>query len=377
MKSRYLLAFSIFLVSACQDSNTQSNGSDSTGVNTRENGGGSKQTADGESNGFWEKLVMNELGDGKGNVAAIVPFPASWKLMPGNSEGITITGPNGIRVKDFPAQSFMYNRNPSLNGAYSAGGQQMRIMPGVEQLIREDIEPWASSRGLQYVKHYEVPEVSKMDKWYSDQLYKAMPSQSEVVAIGTEWKSNDGKPYFILMHLNVSNSQAMQTWYYFCNGLEADPAYFESAVKQYLFGLGNTRYNLQPIIAYNEAEAQRVGQSWASFNARMVQNQANFEASQRAHVNKSNAINDAIMSGWRERNAAGDHNQEQFLDMINEKQNVVNPTTGQGYKVTAGANQYWMNSNGEYISTQLHTYDPNLDKNMNEQKWQQLKQINN
>jgi len=214
-----------------------------------------------------------------------------------------------------------------------------------------------------------------MDKWYSDQLYKAMPSRSDVVAIGIDWKSNEGTPYFLLVHLNVSTSESMQNWYYMVSGLEADPAHFETAKKQYIFGLSNMRYNLEPIMAYNQQEAQRVGQSWAEHNRRMAQNQANFEASQRAFVNKSNAINDAIMSGWRERNAASDKQQEQIIDGIYERTNVQNTETGQKYKVEAGANQYWMNRNGEYISTQLHDYNPNLDKNMNNVKWQELKQI--
>lgn len=107
----------------------------------------------------------------------------------------------------------------------------------------------------------------------------------------------------------------------------------------------------------------------------MAQNQANFEASQRAHVNRTNAINDAIMSGWQQRNAASDKQQEQFLDVINERTNVVDASTGQKYKVSSGSNQYWMNSNGEYIGTQHHDYNPNLDDNMNNQKWQELQEV--
>lgn len=327
--------------------------------------------------GFWEKLVMNELRDPNGMVAAIIPFPSSWKIgVLGSSKGgASITGPDGIKVTDFPLRSFMMNYNPALQQSYAAAGQQMRAMPGVDQLVQEDFVPWANGRGLQLVRYYEIPEISKMDKWYSDQLYKAMPSRSDVVAIGIDWKSNEGTPYFLLVHLNVSTSESMQNWYYMVSGLEADPAHFETAKKQYIFGLSNMRYNLEPIMAYNQQEAQRVGQSWADHNRRMAQNQANFEASQRAFVNKSNAINDAIMSGWRERNAASDKQQEQIIDGIYERTNVQNTETGQKYKVEAGANQYWMNRNGEYISTQLHDYNPNLDKNMNNVKWQELKQI--
>lgn len=53
------------------------------------------------------------------------------------------------------------------------------------------------------------------------------------------------------------------------------------------------------------------------------------------------------MSNWRERNASSNRNQENYIDGIYERSNVQNSETGQQYKVAAGANQYWMNSNGE------------------------------
>ena len=374
MQINYLFIALVFMLAGCKDSSKAQD--ESKSAKTSENGQTSANEEQAGSNGFWEKLVMKEFLDNNGTVVATMPFPSSWNIIenPGKGEP-SITGPNGIKVTDFPAQSFMDNYDPGLQQAYYQSGQQLRSMPGVEQLIQQDIVPWLANKGLQFVKQYEIPEISKMDKWYSDQLYKAMPSRTEIKAIGTDWKSKDGSPYFLLIHLNVSTSETMQNWYYMCTGLQAEPAHFARAKKQLIFALSNTCYNLQPIIAYNQQEAQRVGQSWASHNQRMMQNQANFEASQRAHVNKSNAINDAIMSGWKERNAASDRSQEQFLDVINERSNVVDPTTGQGYKVASGANQYWMNSNGEYIGTELHDYNPNLDENMNEVKWQELKEL--
>ena len=323
-----------------------------------------------KSNGYWEKLEMKKVGDGKGNVASLIPMPSSWNLQAGG-----ITGPRGLKVSDFPIQSFMANFDPSLQYAYAQGGQQMRQMPGIDQLVQQDFVPWANNNGLTYVKHYEIPEISKMDKWYSDQLFKAMPSRSDVVAYGIDLKTQDGKSYFLLVHLNVSTSQTMQNWFYMVSGLEAESSYFETAKKQYIFSLANTRYNLAPIMAYNREEAQRVGANWAAFNKKMAQNQANFEQSQRQFVNKSNAINDAIMDGWRAKNTASDKNQEQFIDAVYERTNVQDVSTGKTYKVDEGANQYWMNNNGEYIGTQLQGYDPNLDDNMNEQKWQELKRV--
>jgi len=371
MRINFLIILLVFTVAGCTNNNSEKTSDGTPGAS-------GKQTANekAESNGYWERLVMTEFRDNRGVISAIMPFPASWKIMKAGGNGEpSITGPNGITVTDFPVRSFIYNYDRGLQQVYMQSGQQMRSLPGIEQLIQEDFIPWGNSRGLQFVKHYEIPEITKMDKWYTEQLYKAMPSRSDIAAIGTEWRSSDGKPYFLLIHLNASTSETMQNWYYMAAGLEAETSYFEAAKKQYIFALANTRYNLEPIMAYNEQEAQRVGQSWAQHNQRMAQNQANFEASQRAFVNKSNAINDAIMSGWRERNAAGDIQQEKIIDGIYERTNVENTETGNQYKVTAGANQYWMNNNGEYISTELQDYNPNLDKNMNEQKWQELKKI--
>ena len=128
-------------------------------------------------------------------------------------------------------------------------------------------------------------------------------------------------------------------------------------------------------MAYNKAEAQRIGQSWAAFNQKMAANQAAFEAQQRNHINKVNAVNDAIMSNWDSKNKAMDKNQEQFLDVIYERQNVQNSETGEKHKVEYGYNKYWMNSDGQYIATESPTYNPNADENMNQQKWQELNKI--
>src|SRR5690606_33297176 len=172
--------------------------------------------------------------------------------------------------------------------------------------------------------------VSRVDQWYSDQLFKAAPSEVIVRAIGTEWKHREtGDPSFLLIRLNSSVSAGMHSWSYFSSGLQADREHFETARKQFLFGLANARYRPEPIMAYNQEEARRVGQSWEAHNRRMAQNQALFEATQRAFVNRSRAGNDAIMQGWRDRNAASDRAHEQFLDTITDRTKVAVTVTGE------------------------------------------------
>jgi hypothetical protein len=327
--------------------------------------------------GYWEKLVMHPFHDAQGAVVVAMPFPAAWKVArnPPRGEPI-ITGPNHVKVIDFPLQAFLFTHDPQLQQIYQRGGQRLRPLPGLDQLIQQDFGPWASGQGLEFVRQYEVPEVARIDQWYNDQLYQAMPTDIKVTAIGTEWKHPaSGNSYFLLVRLTARSGGGLQSWSYFSNGLQAEKTHFESAKKQFLFGLANARYNPQPIMAYNQAEAQRVGQSWAAHNQRMAQNQANFEASQRAFVNRSAAAHDALMKNWRDQNAAGDRAHERFIDTVTERTKVVDQSTGQQYKVDSGANQYWMNRDGKYFGTDNPNYDPNRDENMNRENWQKLELV--
>ncbi|MEO8086693.1 MAG: hypothetical protein ABI763_07735 [Bacteroidota bacterium] len=329
-----------------------------------------------QSTGNWQRLVMHQFRDGNGDVTSEMPFPADWQQNNGKSKGQpTFTGPHGLKITDYQGRNFMYTNDPRMQQVYYRSGQQLRAMPGIEQVIQQDIVPQCTGQGLQFVRYYELEEVTKIDKWYNDQLYKAVPSQMELEAIGTDWKTADGDPYFLIIHFSMSTTAELQMWSYWCTGLEAEKSYFPMAQKQLLFGLSNTHYPLGPIMVYNRREAEKAGQSWAAFNQRMAQNQAAFEANQREHVNRTNAINDAIMSGWNERNAASDKQQERTIDGIYERTNAVDPSNGQRYKVSAGSNQYWMNSNGEYIGSNRGDYNPNLDDNMNNVKWQELNEV--
>lgn len=369
MATKQLQLFAVIAILALSACNSETSNGQTATTGTTENTSGSTNNQANPNNTFWEELVMHEIKDNRGVVSATVPLPSSWKI---NANG-SISGPNNLKVTNYPLHSFMMNYDPNLQYAYSQ--TPMRAMPEIGQLIQEDVVPSAQSLGFKYIKHYELPEVSKIDKWYSDQLYKAMPSESYIFVYGIDLEDRNGNPAFLLLHTTRSESQSMQSWGYFASLLEADNGKLEKAKKQYLFGVTNTRYNLEPIMAYNRSEAEKAGQSWAAFNKRMAANQAAFEAHQAAHINRTNAINDAIMSGWNERSKAMDKNQDQFLDYVYERQNVQNAETGEKHKVEYGYNRYWMNSDGEYIATQQQNYDPNADENMNQQNWQELNKI--
>lgn len=323
----------------------------------------------------WEKLVMMPVKDARGRLIAQIPFPSGWKMMPAKQGEPSILGPNGVQIMNTPLNSYTYTNDPYMQQMYYQSGTQLRYWPGAEALVQQDLVPELQKEGWLLMNSYLIPEVAKVDKWYNDQLYKVAPMQMEILAIGTEWKDSKGQLAYIVTHVQVSTDANMQYWSHYSSILVAEPDHFKKAVKQYTFALANTRYTLEPIMEYNRSEAEKAGRSWAAFNKRMAQNQANFEQQQRNYVNNSNAVSDAIMDGWRKRNASSDRQQEQYIDGIYEETNTVNTTTGEQYKVDAGYNQYWMNNNGQYISTELDDYNPNYDDNMNDQNWQQLQEV--
>lgn len=322
---------------------------------------------------FWEPLVWKNVLDNKGVVILSQPIPENWKYSnTTDPNSPIITGPNNLKIYMLPFKSFLYYNDQFMIQAAQQSGMNLRQMPSTEEIMQVDIIPMMAKKGLTFVKKFDLPNVAKVDKWYKEQLYKVAPTREIAMSIGSEWKFANGDPCFVIINIGSSEDQTSQFWNYNGYLLQSDPQYYERNKKQLTFTLENTQYNLEPIREYNQSEARKAGISWAAHNQRMAANQANFQAQQRAHVNSSEAVNDAIMAGWRSNNAASDKNQEQFIDVINEQTNVVDHSTGKEYKVQSHYNKYWMNSNGEYISTNQNTYDPNADVNMNGQKWEEL-----
>lgn len=317
---------------------------------------------------FWQKMVMKELKDANGAITAVTPVPESW---------LGATLPNNMKITSGPNQPFMYTNDQNMQYIAQSSGMSLRQYPGVEAFVKQDFIPWGNSQGYQYVKHYELPEVAKPQQWYQEQLYTIGRRENIAHAFGIDYKDKNGKPIFLLVNISVMNMPEQQNWFYSSQQLTVDSDVFEQTKKQVIFSFANIRYNLEPIMAYNRTEMEREGKSWAAFNAQLAQKQAAFDAQQRAHVNKSEAINNAIMSNYRNNNATSDKIHSRFIDAIREETNVVNTSTGTTYKVSEGSNYYWMNNDGDYFGTQKHDYNPNLDEGVNRKNWEELKRIKN
>lgn len=360
MKKTLSLSFIIIFFLAC--------GSDDQGSE----GWGKSKDAD-----YWERLEMVEVIDADGQVAAIMPFPTTWQRFPVSLEedGISIKGPHNIQVTEIRGNSYTDIPDPYYRNLWEQSGSVVRPLIPDNDVIQQDFIPMIQSRGYRYIKHEEVPEMSEVIRWYRAQLYGSDRFRNITNIYAIDLEDQNGNPAVAFFTVSSAVSPSISTWYYSTSLLEANPDAFERAKKQYVFSSSNVRFNLGPIMTYNQREAMKDRASWGAFNRRMAANQAAFEARQRDFTNRSNAINDAIMSGWKSQSEYSDRSHADFLDYINERQNVQNVESGDQYKVDYGYNQYWMNADGDYIATESSTYNPNLDENFNRQNWKELKKI--
>ncbi|MCB0771274.1 MAG: hypothetical protein KDC00_12820 [Flavobacteriales bacterium] len=320
------------------------------------------------------KIVMHPVKDPKtGMVASQMPLPDTWRMTtPKTAEDPHIIGPNGIKVFYRGGASHMYSNDPYMQQSYQMAGQRMRAPLSIEQLIQQDLAPNLKREGLQFVKNEPLPEVARRNQQYASKLYKVAPSNDSFHAMGSEWLDKEGKPVLIIVNQMISQGQQDVFWYYNLQVLTSDKPAFEDAKRALVYGIANTQDNPQQIAAYNANEQQKANQSWSQHNTRMQQNQAAFDQQQAIHRSTSDAVNNSIMGTWNAQQAASDRGQQDFINTMRGEETVTNPADGQRYQVESGANQYWMNANGDYIMNNDAFYDPNADPNINNQDWNEV-----
>ena len=308
-----------------------------------------------------------------GLVQSRVPLPSSWQKQ--NKGDYNYMGPNGIKIHGERSAMFMFSNDQQTNHIYQQNGMQVQFPKPIEQVINEGFMDYANKINRKLVKKYPMPQFASWDKQFDDQLYKSMPSQKTFNVMGLEWRDPDGTSFLTILHHITSYDNFGGYWGITYTVLEASENAFEQAKTQYINGLLNQEINPQWLQAINQKDMQIAQQSNATHQTRMAGIKAIGDRGTANH-NARMAAMDQNMESWKVNQNAGERNQERFIDYINENTNVNDANTGQTYKVEAGANQYWMNDQGEYIKSDNSTYNPNLDPSINNQKWTEYEEQN-
>lgn len=343
------------------DYNQNSNGQNQEGQNYQTDNSEQNVSNQGDGQQPSGGVVMHNLIDSKnGSVFAQMPLPSSWKLNQQAQNGTpSITGPGGVEVYNFPYQSFAYSNDQMMHQAYQQSGQQMQQPAGIEAILNNVVGAYAQQQGLTQITKYPLPQVAQSDASYVNALYSAGPKQNRNLAAGSDFKDAKGNKFMIVLHYSENGASDFVSWGYYTQMLKAPAASFEQAKNHYINGLANVRYNQQQINNYNNAEQSKLNQSNSQFQANQRQQQSNFDQQQANYRANQDQISKSSMDTYNSRMESMDRNQHNFTNYIKGESTVTNPNDGNQYQVEAGANQYWMNGNGEYIPSNNTQFDPN------------------
>lgn len=284
-----------------------------------------------------------------------IPVPSNWQNTPKGFKG-----PSGLHAYEVPDAGYTSKANERIVPAQEVLNQYLNIM---------------KQQGHTVTNSFEIPSIARNQQRMQSQMWKYAPSQDRFTTFGIETIVNGKKALMVIMHQS-SQGQFFSYWTMSVQKMTANDNYYTEAKKAMIHALSNMRYDQQFLAHYNHQEQSRASASDARFQTRMRNNQANFQAMNRATVNAYNDINEMSMNGYYSRSNSQDRMQQQQVQGIWERTTVQDSHNGQYYEVEGQAQNYWMDGNGNYISSDDLNWNPNSDYNYNGTQWTQAQKPN-
>lgn len=327
--------------------------------------------------------------DGKtGLVVFEKDYPSDWDILSQPTYNLDNDFPtflylmqnkNGMKAYNSPIYQYVAFQNPQyaqMMRAYGVNNERPLISPLA--FIENEIKPNMERQGFKFLSQREFPEVMA----YLEEQKKILGIQNvEFIAFSTEWVNDRNIKALVTFNQLVLNydsaltgGEPMKIWsyqmgYFFApaNNYEKD---LKIAIKADLNRTDSPNWQKYQSQVNNYRQQQRN----VEHQNRMHNSQVQFDQHQRLMKDRY-AANDAnharFMDNLRGTNAgsgySSDASHNNFIDMIREEQNVS--LNGKTFKVNAGADHYWMNSDGEYIPSNDQFYNPNRDPIYDSQEW--------
>lgn len=314
-------------------------------------------------------------------------YPADWQVIskpsytpdnPFPSFAIQIQGPHNLKAFNTPLQMFVIYHNPQTNqymAQFETSAKMMRPLPSNRQIIQDEVKNRMGNSGFQYKEDRQLPALEN----FLLQKTKQVTNDMNVDYTATIWENTTGTKAMVSVikyytHRQIGYNDGVTIWHYRLEYLFADAAYFEESVQH----LQNATLNSQDNPKWNQYVQQINHQKMMASQQQFAQNQRNRQAAFDAHQQKMKGIwaaQDANHEAFMERSfgSGSDNSHQQFMNMIREEETVHNPLDENNYQIEAGASEYWMDSNGNYIKSDDLFYTPNGDINLNNREWVKVK----
>ena len=339
-----------------------------------ESGSAVQTDASGNSN-----LTYLDIEDPKmGMVMLSIPFPAGWQVDTNPNDQLIYTGPNDTLVYQTSSGKYFHSNDQFRRQSAQIGGVKLSPVIPLEQFLKQYFVPNMAQHGYQLINSYSMPKV--IDFW---DLYAAgMPqglSRKQYNAIGAEWENSDGSKAFTILIQHQLQQPGQTLWEVTAGELYTSDSEYNTAKNDYVHAVLNTQVNAQWQIKKNNQLMAQIRQTNREGNQRLKQSQI-------AHMGRMNSIlargttsssvakiNSDILdinhSGYLKRSSMVSAGQANSVNMIGEQSVIRNNNTGEYYQVDSGAENYWVNNEGKYFSTDNSNYDPRTDNRINNQQW--------
>ena len=337
-------------------------------------------------------------------------FPSHWNVISKPSYKLDnylptflykIQNENGLKGFNIDLQQFIsyddYNYSQMMK---NYGANNIKPVKSANNIMEQDIIPAMQKIGFTKVKTYiDQNLLNYMNKKMKE---KGLDSNTNCEILVTDWSNNSGKKAMTILikfalRSDGPNNSGFTIWNYGADFIftpekiydQEKAAFLATATnlkenskweeyRQFTFrerkleGERKLRNQQDMYDAQNAAHRQRMADQKSQFDAHQNMMKERYAANDANHASYMNTLRKTNTS-YSENNSADD-NQRSFINMIREEQLVTNGA-GEKYLVESHSEQYWMNSNHEYIKSDDSFFNPNGDLNLNNQSWELVKKV--
>lgn len=362
--------------------------------------GTEKPTASDTSFSFFGKTEKtHEFRDPKsGLLVSSVSYPADWEIQTRAEYKIDpmipvfryqIKDADGLQLFNTAMKLHYTSDDPQVERMMrNSGTNSVRRLMSTQQLIQNEIAPKLSSKGF---RHLETKAFPALEEKARKEARKSSNTPMDISIQGTLWENDQGQKALVILNYGkmtqaTGNGASMTAWMYGTDVLISAQEDFDRNMDDFI----QSNLRSEPSAEWDNYMAQlsakrqeetrrqaqaskaRLQQAAIAHQQRMAQRQASFNA----HQQKMQGIwaaQDASHASFMNRNfgSGSSTGQQDFVNMIHGEETVTHPN-GTTYQIQSGAQETWMDADGNYINSNDLFFDPNANNSLNHIEWSKV-----
>lgn len=348
---------------------------------------------------FGNSKKTYEFKDPKsGLLVSTATYPSDWEIQTKAEYKIDpiipafryqIKDSDGMQAFNTPMKMHYASTSPQIEQMMrNSGKSNVKKLLSPQQLAQSEIAPKLQSKGFSYESSKTFPG---LEQKALKAARKNTSAPMDISISGTIWKNSQGQKALVVLNhgkmtQSTDNGQSIIAWMYSTDVLISNSNDFDQNVADFI----KANLDSEPTTEWDNYMAQlsakrkedtrrqaqaseaRMQQSAIAHQQRMAQRQASFNA----HQQKMQGIwaaQDASHASFMNRNfgSGSSAGQQNFVNMIHGEETVTHPN-GNSYQIEAGAQETWMDNDGNYINSNDLFFNPNADNSLNHTEWSKV-----